>query len=57
MRERPACNQVVERRTPYRTVLTCACGWTKVVFHRNALARASIAGAKRREHLASRGAA
>lgn len=40
-----------ESRRPYRTIVFCECGWMRSVFHRNALARASMANAAGKKHL------
>jgi len=50
MLARPRPCQIREIRKPYRTIVSCQCGWLKAVFHRNALARASMA-AVGNEHL------
>jgi hypothetical protein len=51
----PPCNQVPESRRPYRTYLECSCGWHRMVFHRNAMARVSLTNKARNDHLKSTG--
>jgi hypothetical protein len=51
---RKPCGHINERHVPYRTVIGCDCGWVKSIFHRNAMARASMAAAATRQHLKSK---
>ena len=48
---RKPCRLNLDVRKPYRTIVSCQCGWVKTVFHRNAWARASLANKARAEHM------
>ena len=51
VRVRKPCRIWEINKAPYRTLVTCACGWQQMVFHRNALARNSIANGAGNAHL------